>query len=85
MINTLDLHHCTQVEAKKLLDHTLDNLSPNVKELVIIHGYQGGHVIKDLVLRYRHHRIERVIKSQSRANKLLNKSKEVIERNLWVC
>lgn len=63
MINTLDLHHCTQVEAKKLLDHTLDNLNPNVKELVIIHGYQGGHVIKDLVLRYRHHRIERVIKS----------------------
>jgi DNA-nicking Smr family endonuclease len=63
MIATLDLHHCTKVEAKKLLDHTLDNLGKDTKELVIIHGYQGGHVIKDFVLSYRHHRIERVIKS----------------------
>ncbi|MBS3972301.1 MAG: Smr/MutS family protein [Erysipelotrichia bacterium] len=63
MIATLDLHHCTKVEAKKLLDHTLDNLGKETTELVIIHGYQGGHVIKDLVLSYRHHRIERVIKS----------------------
>lgn len=63
MITTLDLHHCTKVEAKKLLDHTLDNLPSNISELVIIHGYQGGHVIKDLVLSYRHHRISRVLKS----------------------
>lgn len=63
MIATLDLHQCTQVEAKKLLDHTLNTLPPHVSELVVIHGYHGGHVIKDLVLSYRHHKIARVIKS----------------------
>ena len=63
MISTLDLHHCTKTEAKKLLDHTLENLLPEISELVIIHGYQGGQVIKDFVLSYRHHKISRVIKS----------------------
>lgn len=63
MISTLDLHHCTKVEAKKILEHTLENLSPEISELVIIHGYQGGQVIKDFVLSYRHHKILKVIKS----------------------
>ena len=38
----LDIHNHTVESARKLITNTLKNLSPDVRELNIIHGYHQG-------------------------------------------
>ncbi|MFT9057508.1 MAG: Smr/MutS family protein [Ethanoligenens sp.] len=54
----VDIHSMHQEEAKKYLEHFLSDANGNVKEVVVIHGYSSGTVLRDMVRkRLKHHRI----------------------------
>lgn len=42
MLSTIDLHGCSQSEAKVKLDHFLKGSSVLVKEVTVIHGYSSS-------------------------------------------
>lgn len=46
---TLDLHNMTKEDAKSSLVYALGSIDYDIKCLVVIHGYHGGTVIKNLV------------------------------------
>lgn len=46
---TLDLHRMTKEEARAALVLELERVDLDIKCLVIVHGYHGGTVIKNLV------------------------------------
>ena len=41
MFNQIDIHGCTTIEAKIRLDNYLNSLSPNTKEITVVHGYSS--------------------------------------------
>ena len=45
----VDLHRLTKEEAKIELINELNSVDVNIKCLVVVHGYHGGTVIKNLV------------------------------------
>ena len=45
----IDLHNMTKEDAKINLMYAIDDADFDVKCLVIIHGYHGGTIIKNLV------------------------------------
>lgn len=45
----VDLHRLTKEEAKIELINAINNTDVNIKCLVVVHGYHGGTVIKNLV------------------------------------
>ncbi len=45
----VDLHRFTKEEAKIELINALNNTDLDIKCLVVVHGYHGGTVIKNLV------------------------------------
>lgn len=54
----LDLHACTREEARAVLDAQIPHAS--VPQLKIIHGFNQGHSLRDLVRgSHRHKRISR--------------------------
>ena len=54
----VDIHGMSQEQAKKRLEQPLTRADPSLEELVVIHGHNGGHALRDMVrLRLRHRRI----------------------------
>lgn len=54
----VDLHGLTEKDARRRLEHFLSGAGPNVTEVRVIHGYNGGQVLRDMVrLRLKHPRI----------------------------
>ena len=54
----VDLHGLTAQDAKRRLEHLLSNAGPEVEEVRVIHGYNGGQALRDMVrLRLKHPRI----------------------------
>jgi dsDNA-specific endonuclease/ATPase MutS2 len=54
----VDLHGLTEQDAKHRLEHLLSNAGRDVTEVRVIHGYNGGQVLRDMVrLKLRHPRI----------------------------
>lgn len=54
----VDLHGLTVEDAKRRLEHLLSNLGPEVEEVRVIHGYNTGQALRDMVrLRLKHPRI----------------------------
>ena len=45
----LDIHGLTAFEAELLIVSFLDRVAQNVSEVIIIHGYRQGNVLKDMV------------------------------------
>lgn len=45
----VDLHRLTKEEAKIELINAINSVDINIKCLVVVHGYHGGTVIKNLV------------------------------------
>ncbi len=60
MLSTIDLHGCSQSEAKVKLDHFLKGTSI-VKEVTIVHGYSSSILLNYVRKTYSHPRIERKI------------------------
>ena len=46
---TIDLHNLTKEAAKADLVHALNSVDFDIKCLVVVHGYHGGTIIKNLV------------------------------------
>lgn len=44
-----DIHGMTCAEAKKELERLLSRVPQGVKEVDVIHGYNGGQVLRDMV------------------------------------
>ena len=61
MLSTIDLHGCSQSEAKVKLDHFLKGTSFLTKEITIVHGYSSTILLNNERNKYSHPRIERKI------------------------
>lgn len=57
----IDLHGHTAESAKRLLTSRFSQLSNDVREVTVIHGYHGGTKLLETVRHFRHYRIERKI------------------------
>ncbi len=58
----LDIHGLREEEAQRKIAAFLDGLDDGVCEVVIIHGYRGGQVLRDMVrTQLRHPRIVSVL------------------------
>lgn len=56
----IDIHGLTVEDARAELDYFLDNLSEDVGEITVIHGYKGGTALKNMVRNnYSHPRIRK--------------------------
>lgn len=54
----IDLHGLSERDAKARLEHFLSSVPPGVTEVRVIHGYNGGQALRDMVrLRLKHPRI----------------------------
>lgn len=54
----VDLHGMTERDAKQRLEHLLSAAPPQVTEIRVIHGYNAGQVLRDMVrIRLKHPRI----------------------------
>ena len=58
---TLDLHGMTVQQAKKELQSVLKECPKHVKEVEVIHGYQGGQALQQYVRSIKHPKVQRVI------------------------
>ena len=58
-IMTADIHGMTADDAKSQLQKLLSRIGPNTEELLVIHGYNSGKVLKSMVQReLKHPRIQ---------------------------
>lgn len=54
----VDIHGMTAGEAKRALEQLLNRVDAKVTEIRVIHGYNGGQTLRDMVrLRLKHPRI----------------------------
>lgn len=58
---SIDLHGMTSAEAKKRLLSALKNCSGDVGEIEIVHGFNSGKVLLNMVRSLSHPRIDRKI------------------------
>ena len=62
----IDIHHMHRDEAKRFLERFLSKANGNVKEVVVIHGYSSGTVLRDMVrTQLKHHRIQSKVLSRN--------------------
>lgn len=45
----IDIHGMTEQEAKKALERFIVNCAKDVDEILVIHGYKSGSVLRDMV------------------------------------
>lgn len=56
---TIDIHRMTIVQAKSFLITTFNKLESDVGEVVIVHGFNNGTALKELVLNeFKHPKIQ---------------------------
>ena len=58
---TIDLHGHTTESALKLITQRLKNLPDDVKEIEIIHGYNGGTTLQQAIRRYKNKKVKNKI------------------------
>lgn len=59
---TVDLHNMVKEDAKINLIYAIDCVDFDIKALVVVHGYHGGVIIKNLVRKeFTHPRIEKKV------------------------
>lgn len=57
----IDLHGLNYNQAKEKLTKTLNSLPEDTGELTVVHGYKGGTVLRELVRKFKHPKIERKV------------------------
>ncbi len=58
----IDLHNMEENEARFYLEQAIETAEPQIKEIVVIHGYRQGQVILNMVRKeFTHKRIERKV------------------------
>lgn len=54
----VNIHGMTEAEAKRQLEQFLTRADRNLREVVVIHGYNNGQILRDMVrLKLKHPRI----------------------------
>lgn len=66
MKRVIDLHHMTLSEAQQELKVFMDTLDKSVLEVVVIHGFHKGTTLKNFVLKFKHPKIKRKIKTMNK-------------------
>jgi len=62
MIKEIDIHGMVESDAIKTLEKFIVNCDSTVKEILVIHGYRGGDILKNMVrnpIKLRSKRIKR--------------------------
>lgn len=75
----VDIHGLMASDAKARLEHLLSHAAPEVEEVVVIHGYSRGTVLRDMVRnQLKHPRIQAKLLSlnQGQTRILLKKTKK---------
>ncbi len=75
----VDIHGLMAADAKARLEHLLSHAGPQVQEVVVIHGYSHGTVLRDMVrTQLKHPRIQSKLISlnQGQTRILLKKAKK---------
>ena len=57
----IDLHGHTVESASRLLTQRLKSLNKDVAEVAVLHGYNSGTALRDMVRRYKNSKIERKV------------------------
>lgn len=57
----IDLHNETRDSGKRMLIAKLNSLPKGTQELVVIHGYHSGTILRDMVRSFKHPKVERKI------------------------
>lgn len=58
-VKQVDIHYMTVMQAKSFLLQLFNKLEPNIEEVVVIHGFNKGTALKDLVLNeFKHPKIQ---------------------------
>ena len=57
----IDLHNETRESGRKKLTAKLNSLPKGTQELVVIHGYHHGTVLRDMERSFKHPKVERKI------------------------
>lgn len=58
---SLDIHGMTVQQAKKELQSVLKSCPKTVKEIDVIHGYNGGKALQQYIRTLKHPKVERVL------------------------
>lgn len=61
MVEEIDLHGLTVEQARYELTNKINEVGNTVWEISVIHGYNNGTAIRDMVLRFKHPRIQKRI------------------------
>lgn len=62
MQHQIDIHGFSRMEVKKYLDYCIDRLPTHIKEVIVIHGYQGGTSLQSYIRKqYHHKRVQKVL------------------------
>ncbi len=71
----VDIHGLTETDAKRQLEQFLSRADVSLKEVVVIHGYHNGQILRDMVRqRLKHPRISaKLISLNPGATRLLLK------------
>ena len=58
-VKTVDIHSMTVMQAKSFLLQTFNKLEPGIEEVIVIHGFNQGTSLKELVLHeFKHPKIQ---------------------------
>ena len=72
-IVTADLHGVYQRDARDILAGWLNNAPANVTELRVIHGYQHGTALRDMIRKeFSHPRVKSILPSLNLGETMLN-------------
>ena len=65
-IREIDLHGMSLIEGRKYLNSELNKMPRHIKEVHVIHGYQGGKALQKMVRQnFGHKRIDKVVLSMN--------------------
>ena len=63
-IITVDLHGMRAEDARFRLAHLITQAPPDTTEIVVIHGFNNGHALRDMVrMDFTHPRVKSVLKT----------------------
>ena len=71
----IDIHGETEYDAIKILEKFIVNCDSTVKEILVIHGYHGGSVLKNMVRSSNKLRSKRI----SRRKSTMNQGETILE------
>lgn len=58
----VDIHNYNCVEAEEYLNKLVSNMLPQIKEIIVIHGFNRGKALRDMVRnKFQNSRVERKI------------------------